>query len=142
MVIAGVVSLALAGWMFVQGNSKAIGLGAFGAVLIVGSLAVSFFMKGMGAIGFVVIVIVFVMIAWKAYCDWKERQKRKKNERANKELVKTVEHLKGGIDSEKKESLFGGRVDDGEVGRLQSEETKELIREHRKVLKQEFDPIT
>lgn len=135
LVIIGVVCLALAAWMFVQGNAKAIAMGAAAVVLIIGALAVSFFMKGMALVGFIVVAVVFVLLAFKMYMEFRER-------RARKELVKTVEHIKDNIDDTTKTKLFGDRVTDGEVGGLQSEETKNLVRKERKALKEEFDPIT
>jgi len=142
LIIAGVLGLAVAAWMFIQGNPRAIAMGAAAVVLIVGALAVSFFFKGFAIVGFVVIAPVFALIFWKGYCDFQDKKQKAKEERANKELVKTVEHIKDNIDDETKVRLFGGRVDDGEVGILQSEETKELVRSNRAVLKKEFDPIT
>ena len=142
LIIAGVLGLAIAAWMFIQGNVRAIAMGGAAVVLIIGALAVSFFMKGMGLVGFIVIAVVFVLIAWQAYCEYKRRKEEASKDRANKELVKTVEHIKDNIDDTVKVKLFGGHVDDGEVGLLQSEETKKLIREKRKALKEEFDPIT
>lgn len=135
LVIAGVVALAMSAWMFVQGNAKAIAMGAAAVVLIISALAVSFFMKGMAIVGFVVVAVVFVLLAFKMYLEFREK-------RARKELVKTVEHVKDNIDEPTKKKLFGDRVTDGEVGDLQSEDTKALVREERKVLKGEFDPIT
>lgn len=135
LVIAGVLALAMSAWMFVQGNTRAIAMGAAAVVLIIGALAVSFFMKGMALVGFIVVAVVFVLLAFKMYMELREK-------RAKKELVKTVEHIKDNIDEPTKKKLFGDRVTDGEVGNIQSEETKELIRKERKVLKEEFDPIT
>jgi hypothetical protein len=120
-IMAGLVCIAASAMLVVNGNGKAMGIGIGGAVLSITALAVSFFMANLALIGAIGV-------------------EQRRDKKAQFELVKTVEKIKSSFDEEGKEVLFGDLVGDGEVGSLQSEATKKIVRENRERLANEIRP--
>jgi hypothetical protein len=133
LVLAGVVMVAICGMLIVNGNAKAIGLGVAGIVLVVASLAISFFMTHLAIIGLCAGAIAILLIGYKIY----EHHTHKK---AIRETVKTTEKIKQHLHPEDRNREFGDMVGDGEVGAMQSDSTKKIVREERARLATEAAP--
>lgn len=133
-IMAGIAMVAVSAMMVVNGNGRAVGIGVAGAVLALTSLGISFFMAHLALIAAVGAVIMLAFVGYKIY-------EQKRDKAAQYELVRTTELIKQELDDTDKAALFGGTVGDGEVGSLQSDATKAIVRANRARLAKEIRPI-
>lgn len=132
-IMAGLAMVAVSAMLVVNGNGKAIGVGVAGAVLSLSALAVSFFMANLALIGAIGAVVIVGFVGYKIW-------EQKRDKQAQYELVRTTELIKKDLDTEDKVNLFGDVVGDGEVGALQSDATKAIVRANRARLAEEVKP--
>jgi hypothetical protein len=146
-VMLGIVMIAICGFMFVNGKAGAIGVGVVGIIIVVVSLAISYFTVQLAIIG---VVGMIVTLGIGGYVAFRKRKKEtiikeqddliKKQGTAIKEVTATVEHLKPHIPKTQIRTLFGDLITDGEVGIIQTDPTKELIFEARKEISEKTKP--
>lgn len=146
-IMLGILMIAICGFMFVNGKAGAIGVGVVGIIIVVVSLAISYFTVQFAIIGAVGMVVVLGIGGYVAFRKSKKEKIIKEQEAlitkqgtAIKEVTATVEHLKPHIPKGKIKSLFGDLITDGEVGIIQTDPTKELIFEARKEISEKAKP--
>ncbi len=146
-VMLGIVMIAICGFMFVNGKAGAIGVGVVGIIIVVVSLAISYFTVQLAIIG---VVGMIVTLGIGGYVAFRKRKKEtlikeqddliQRQGTAIKEVTATVEHLKPHIPKGKIKTLFGDLITDGEVGIIQTDPTKELIFDARKEISEKTKP--
>jgi len=127
LLLAGFAMVAVCALMIYSGKPNGLMWGAAGVVVIVLSLTISFYAAKLALVGGLALLVVLAVVAYKIYESAQERQ-------ARQEVVKTVEHLKRHVPTEQSDGEFGGEVDDGIVGTLQSPATKAIIAADRAAL--------
>jgi len=125
-ILAGVVCIAVCAMLVFNGKGG-IGLGVFGVFLIVGSTAASFILSHAWIGGLAIMFAVGVV----GYKIWELCRSK----RGNKELVATAEKLKKHLEPSERVEEFGDLVGDGQIGMIQSEGTKAIVREERAKLR-------
>ena len=138
LALLGVVCCAICSVLLFNGKGG-IDLGVFGITLIVGSTAASWIYDHGWIAGVAVLVAIGVGVWY--LIDVRRMEKEAKElvatkEKANEELVATTEKIKKYLPPDAKVREFGDMVGDGEVGSLQSETTKKIVRDYRKRLQQ------
>jgi hypothetical protein len=126
LVLLGVVLIGLSGVLIYNGNGKAVSIGVGGFLLIVISLAISFFIKYLAIIGIVFSGVIFLVIAYELY------KKQKAHSKAFNEVVHTSEIVKQKLSDADRVQIFGDKVAPGAVEMIQSPETKEMVQASRK----------
>ncbi len=134
LIIASVVLGALCLVSAFRGETKAIWGAVVAAIIIITSLAISFYMTQFALVGFVAIVGGMALLAYntyKAHCDKK----------ANKELVHTVEVAKEHLSQEEQKNVFGNQSSLGQAHHIQSPSTVEIVQRLRRDRKTDWEPI-
>jgi hypothetical protein len=147
LIITSIICLALCVVSALRGEPKAI-WGAVGAgVVMIVSLAVSFFSIQFAIVGFIAVVAglgLAIYIGFKNHAEKKEALELKNTidvERiASKELVHTVEMAKSKLSREDKVDIFGTGAQVGKTHAVQSESTHKIVNSIRKEEKEHWEP--
>lgn len=134
LIIASVVLGALCLVSAFRGETKAIWGAVVAAVVIITSLAISFYMTQFALIGFIAIVggmALLIYNTYKAHCDKK----------ANKELVHTVEVVKEQLSQDSQRNVFGHQSSLGQAHHIQSDSTVKIVQQLRRDRKMDWEPI-
>lgn len=134
LIIASVVLGALCLVSAFRGETKAIWGAVVAAVVIITSLAISFYMTQFALVGFIAIVgglALLVYNTYKSHCDKK----------ANKELVHTVEVVKEQLTQEAQQNVFGHHASLGQAHQIQSPTTVKMVQRLRRERQQDWEPI-
>ena len=134
LIITSIVLGALCIVSALRGETKAIWGAVVAGVVIILSLAISFYMTEFALIGFVAVVGGLALLAYNAYKTHIERK-------ANKELVHTVEMAKDKLMTKDKEEIFGKHSLQGQSHMIQSNSTVKLVQAVRKQRKDDWEPI-
>jgi ABC-type multidrug transport system fused ATPase/permease subunit len=134
LIIASVILGAICLVSAFKGEPKAI-WGAVGAgIVIIVSLAISFYMIEFALFGFIAIVGGIILLGWNAYSDYV-------NKKATKELVHTVEATKDKLPVNANEEIFGKHATVGQAQMIQSPSTVKLVQKIRKEKRDDWEPI-
>lgn len=134
LIIASVVLGALCLVSAFRGDKKAIWGAVTAAVVIITSLAISFYMTEFALVGFIAIVGGLALVGYNAYknhCDKK----------ANKELVHTVEVAKDKLTAKEKKDVFGEGAAQGQAHQIQSASTVKIVQQLRQEKQVDWEPI-
>ena len=134
LIIASVVLGALCLVSAFRGDKKAIWGAVTAAVIIVTSLAISFYMTEFALVGFIAIVGGLALVGYNAY-------KSHIDKKANKELVHTVEMTKDKLTLKDKREIFGDASLIGKSYMIQSNSTEKIVQKLRKEKKVDWEPI-
>ena len=134
LIIASVVLGALCLVSAFRGDKKAIWGAITAAVVIITSLAISFYMTEFALVGFIAIVGGLALVGYDAY-------KSHIDKKANKELVHTVEMTKDKLTLKDKREIFGDASLIGKSYMIQSNSTEKIVQKLRKEKKVDWEPI-
>lgn len=132
LVIIGVIVLALSITACINGNSRAIGGVVASAVLIITSLAISYFAASLAFMGFVAVGIIFVVIGYIAYNKYITAK-------ALSQTIETTEVIKNLIPTDIKAKVFDQGT--GAATVIQDRTTEDLVLAERKKLKPKFEKV-
>ena len=134
LIIASVILGALCLVSAFRGDRKAIWGAITAGVVIITSLAISFYMTQFALVGFIAIVGGLALVGYNAY-------KSHIDKKANKELVHTVEMTKDKLTPQDKLEIFGDASLIGKSFMIQSNSTEKIVHKLRKEKKVDWEPI-
>lgn len=136
VIMIGIGLIAAAAIMLYNGNTKAIGLGIAGILVIIIAVGLAVYLKTFAIIGLAFVVMALIAAGVK----YREIQTHAIYERGFRELVHVIEVIKDLLDEETRLRIFGDRMHPGDIEKIQTEETKRLVLRTRQEEKAKWEP--